>query len=226
MLLAVSRGTLLAAIVGCLAWFAIVPLRLRAIAVLGVGALGGILVSLYAFGRDSLAADKIDLALRTEAGHELGLAVLVMLLSELTIGLAMTFALTRRTPRPHFRRQLGIAVVVGLVLMPVALAGKLATSDRGLAGSVSHVFNQLTDTSSKTPANDPSRLSAVGSVRARYWNEAFKIMGDHPWKGVGAGGYSVARPRYRDDAFTVRHAHGYVAQTASDLVRLLACRRG
>ena len=111
MLLAVSRGTVLAAIIGAIVWLAVVPLRLRTIAVLAVGSAGGILVSLYAFGRDSLAADKIDLALRTSAGHELGLAVLVMLLAELTIGLAITFALTRRTPQPGLRRRVATAVV-------------------------------------------------------------------------------------------------------------------
>jgi len=56
----------------------------------------------------------------------------------------------------------------------------------------------------------------VGSVRARYWNDALKIFRDHPWLGVGAGGYQTARLRYRTDSLDVLHAHGYVVQVLAD----------
>jgi O-antigen ligase len=104
-----------------------------------------------------------------------------------------------------------------LALVPVALAGALATSQRGLGGSISHGWTSLTDPHASTPANDPGRLAAVGSVRARYWNEALKIFKDNLVTGVGAGGYATTRPRYREDDLDVRHAHGYVVQTAADL---------
>jgi hypothetical protein len=101
--------------------------------------------------------------------------------------------------------------------VPVAGAVALAFSTRGLGGSISHGWKQLTDPHASTPPNDPGRLTAIGSVRARYWNEALKMWKGHPLKGVGAGGYATLRPRYRQDDLEVRHAHGYVVQTLADL---------
>ncbi len=67
------------------------------------------------------------------------------------------------------------------------------------------------------PANGPGRLTAIGSVRARYWNEALEIFSDHPLLGVGAEGYETARLRYRTAILNVGQAHGFVVQTLADL---------
>jgi hypothetical protein len=93
----------------------------------------------------------------------------------------------------------------------------LTFTARGFGGSVSHAWNSLTNANARTPPNDPSRLTAIGSVRARYWNDALKIFRDHPGVGVGAAGYATARARYRTDNLAVLHAHGYVVQTLADL---------
>jgi hypothetical protein len=135
----------------------------------------------------------------------------------LLAGLAIGFSAARRAPGRHVRRAAGIAILVALALVPIAGAVGLAFSTRGLGGSISHGWKQLTDPHASTPPNDPGRLTAVGSVRARYWNEALKMWKGHPGKGVGAGGYATLRPRYRQDDLDVRHAHGYVVQTLADL---------
>ena len=67
------------------------------------------------------------------------------------------------------------------------------------------------------PANTPGRLTAVGSVRARYWKEALEIFKAHPALGAGAAGYGTARLRYRTQNLDVRQAHGYIVQTLADL---------
>jgi tetratricopeptide (TPR) repeat protein len=124
----------------------------------------------------------------------------------------------RRAPGPVARRRAGIALLVALALVPIAAAGALTQTHRGLTGSISHGWTQLTDPHAEGKlTNDPSRLTAVGSVRARYWNEALKIFKANKLTGVGAGGYATVRPRYREDTLDVRHAHGYVVQTAADL---------
>ncbi len=215
-LLAYSRGSLLALLVGCVFWFALTPLRLRAAAVLISGGLGGLAVIAWAFAQDALSKDRVPLALRNQAGHELGVAVVFMLAVLLVVGLAVGFVTARHAPRPAVRRRAGIALLVCVALVPVLVAGKLATTDRGLGGSISHGWNALTNPNASTPANDPSRLTAVGSVRARYWNEALKIFRDHPLLGVGAGGYATKRLQYRHDDLAVQHAHGYVVQVLAD----------
>lgn len=217
LLLAYSRGALLGAAIACAVWFAVVPLRLRGVTVLAVGSGGALLVTLWAFGQTALTEDRAALALRQTAGWQLGVLLAFVLLVVLAIGLALTFATARRPPRTPARRTLGTIIVVLLLLAPVAGLGVLATSDKGLGGSISEGWKSLTDPDAVTPANDPSRLTAVGSVRARYWNEALKTFENNTWVGVGAGGYAINRTRHRTDELDVLHAHGYVVQTLADL---------
>lgn len=217
MLLAYSRGSLLAAVLGAAVWFALVPLRLRGAAVMAVSTLGAVVVAAWAFSQDALTEDRVPVELRDAAGQELGIALVAMLLVLLAAGLAIGFASAHRAPGPGTRRTAGAALLVVLALMPIAFLGTLALSDRGLGGSISEGWNSLTDPDASTPPNDPGRLTAVGSVRARYWNESIKIFKSHKAEGVGAGGYATARPRFRQDDLDVRHSHGYVVQTAADL---------
>ena len=218
LLLAYSRGALLALAVGCALWFAVVPLRLRGVAVLATSAFCGGLVAFWAFASNPLSTDNVVLADRTSAGHELGIALVAMLLVLLVAGLGIGFASAQRAPSLDARRQAGVLVLVALALVPVAVVGALALSSRGLSGSVSNGWTNLTDPHANgNITNSPDRLTAVGSVRARYWNEALKIAKAHKALGVGAGGYATVRPRYRTDTLDVRHAHGYVVQTLADL---------
>jgi hypothetical protein len=216
-LLAYSRGALLGLAAGCAFWFAAVPLRLRGLAVLATGASGGLVLALWAFSQDGLSKDRIALAERSAAGHEFGILLVAMFAILLVAGLAIGFALAERPPGQASRRRVGAAAIVCVALVPVAFAGSLAVSQRGFGGSISKAWTDLTDPNASTPANDPTRLTAIGSVRARYWDQALKIWRAHEAVGVGAGGYRTARLRYRNDTLVVRHAHGYIVQTMADL---------
>lgn len=216
LLLSYSRGSLLALVLGCAFWFATVPLRLRAAVVLAAGVAGGGLVIAWAFSQVALTEDRVPVALREQAGQQLGIAMGFMLVALLAVGLAVGFFRDRRPLRPMARRRVGIAVVVALALVPTLGLVKLATSDRGLTGSVTRAFDQLTDTSLGGVTNEPGRLTAVASVRARYWNDAFKIFEERPVLGVGVGGYQLARLRQRTDTLDVLNAHGYVVQVLAD----------
>jgi hypothetical protein len=217
MLLAFSRGAVLAAALGAAFWFATVPRRLRGAAVLIAGGAGGAIIALWAFSQNALTDDNVPLDLRDQVGLQLGLLLLVMLGLLAAAGLAVGFARAAHTPSLHARDRAGVALLVGLALIPVGVVVGLSVGDRGLSGSVSARWHQLTDPSAPLPRNDNSRLTAAGSVRARYWNEALRIFEDNPGVGVGAGGYAIVRKRYRTADQAVRHAHGYVVQTLADL---------
>ncbi|MEA2142627.1 MAG: hypothetical protein QOI64_1057 [Solirubrobacteraceae bacterium] len=217
MALSFSRGAVLAAVLGAAFWFATVPRRLRGAAVLIAGTAGGGLMALWAFSQNALTDDRVPVDLRNQAGLQLGLLVVVMLVLLLAAGLAVGFARAAHTPTLHQRDRAGVVLLVGLALIPVAITIALAAGERGLSGSVSARWNQLTRVSAPLPRNDNSRFTAVGSVRARYWDEALKIFEANPGVGVGAGSYATVRKRYRTDDPAVRHAHGYVVQTLADL---------
>jgi hypothetical protein len=217
LLLSYGRGPLLAAFVSVVVWFAIVPLRLRGAAVLASAGAGAAVVCAWAFSNDALTQDGTPLDVRSDAGHSLGLLLLALLIVLLLAGLALSFAMARSTLSPQGRRTLGTAVLVALALVPLAGIGALAASERGLTGSISHGWHQLTDPHAQQPANDPGRLASVGGVRARYWDNGFAIWRKAPWLGVGADGYATARKPIQPDRLRVRHAHGYVPQTLADL---------
>ena len=216
-LMAYSRGAVAAAVLGAAFWFATVPLRLRGAAVMLVGSAGGALVATWALSQDSLSADRVALELQSQAGRQLGL-LLISMLGLLTLaGLAINFFEATHRIGTQTRDRIGVGLLVALALIPIGGAIVLATKEKGLGGSLSGTWNSLTDPDAGIPANDASRLTAAGSVRARYWDEALRIFSDEPVRGVGADGYATVRKRYRTADPAVRHAHGYVVQTLADL---------
>lgn len=217
LMIAYSRGALAALAVGVAAWMCLVPLRLRGARVLIAGALGAAPVVAWDFSRHALSSDGVRLAARTTAGHQLGVLLAAMLIVLTLVGVAIGFFGDRRAPTASTRRAVGIALAALLVLVLVALAGGLASTKRGLTGTVSHDLSSLTNPNAPVPKNTPGRLTAIGSVRARYWNEALEIFKAHPALGAGAAGYETARLRYRAQPLDVRQAHGYVVQTLADL---------
>jgi hypothetical protein len=132
-------------------------------------------------------------------------------------GVAVGFLTGLRAPSRRARRRAGALLLCALAVAIVGFLGALAVSHRGLTGSISHGLRSLTDPHAPIPPNTPGRLTAIGSVRARYWNEALKVFKAHPAVGAGAEGYATARLRYRTETLDVRHAHGYIVQTLADL---------
>ncbi len=216
-MLAYSRGALAALVLGLALWLCLVPLRLRGVAVLCAGALGAGVVVAWDFSQHALTTDNTPLAARVGAGHQLGVLLAAVLLALTLVGLAVGFLTGRRAPSPLTRRRVGTVLLSLPAIAAIAVAGMLAVSHRGLFGSISHTAGTLTNPNAAVPANGPGRLTAIGSVRARYWNEALEIFRDHPLLGVGAEGYETARLRYRTAILNVGQAHGFVVQTLADL---------
>ena len=217
LMLAYSRGALIALTVGLALWFCIVPLRLRGAAVLLTGAVGAGLVVAWDFSRHALSADSVALHARVLAGRQLGVLLVAMLIVLALAGVAIGF-FTGRRPTSHLtRRNAGALLLSILALAVIAFAGALAASHRGFAGSISHGFHSLTNPHAAVPPNTPGRLAAIGSVRARYWNEALKIFQAHPVLGTGARSYGTVRLRYRTEDLEAKDAHGFLVQTLADL---------
>lgn len=217
LMLAYSRGSLLAAAIGLAFWLILVPLRLRSATVLIAGIGFGALLGVWAFGQSGLSADRIELPLRSNAGTELGVGLLALTVILLIIGLVATWLRERHAWPARTTRTWGALLLICLALAPIALAAVLATSEKGFSGSISSGWKSLTDPNAKQPRNDPARLTAIGSARARYWRDAITIFESKPLLGVGAGGYTAARLIVRKDDLDVLQAHGFLVQTASDL---------
>jgi hypothetical protein len=217
LMLAYSRGALVALILGVALWLCLVPLRLRGVTVLLVGGLGAGIVIAWDFSRSALTTDTATLATRIDAGHQLGVLLAAVLLALVAAGLAIGFLTSRKPPSRADRRRAGALLLSIPAIAVVAALGMLAVSHRGLTGSISHGVESLTNPNASVPANGPGRLTAVSSARARYWHEALQVFKAHPLLGAGAEGYATARLRYRTLPLDVQQAHGFAVQTLADL---------
>ena len=214
LVLSYSRGAVVIAVVGMAVWFVLVPLRLRAAMILGLGVLGGMIATAWALHEHPLSHDNFALAARTSAGHKFGLVLIGLIAIQTIVGLAIAARINRARLAAATRRRAGTALIALVVVVAIAgLATVVAT------GKVSHIWNQLTSPNSGGVGNSPSRLLATSSSRGRYWNEGLKV-GEHALlKGVGAGGFATAHLRYYTStgSLAVAHAHSYLVETFADL---------
>jgi O-Antigen ligase/Tetratricopeptide repeat len=217
LMLAYSRGAILALAIGLVFWFAVVPLRLRSAVVLLGATAGAAPVVGWAFAMTGLNTDRLPLPVRDDTGHELGALLLIMLVALLVLGLVAGFLAAERPASPQAKKFAGRVLLGILALVPVVAVIALATAPGGVDGQISKGWDRLTNPNASTPDNTPGRLTETSSVRARYWDEAFGVHGVSPWVGSGAGAYATVRMRFRTGTLFVRHAHGYVPQTLADL---------
>jgi O-antigen ligase len=62
-----------------------------------------------------------------------------------------------------------------------------------------------------------TRLTALGSHRYEYWKVALRTFADHPFHGVGSGGFAVVWLRERKQGESAQDAHSLYLETAAEL---------
>jgi O-Antigen ligase len=217
-LLTQSRGALAAAAIGAIAWFAIVPLRLRSLPVLLVPSVVSGLVAAWALSKDAFAVTAQPLAVKESVAGEFGLLLLLMTVVLVLAGLAVNVGRDRFAPTVRVRRRLGIAALVVACAVPLVAFTSVAFSDRGLGGTIEDRVDELTSETDTAPTEQGAgRFGAASSTRGKYWREAGRVFADRRSVGTGAGTFATARLRHRTDASATRHAHGFVPQTLADL---------
>jgi tetratricopeptide (TPR) repeat protein len=213
-LLAYSRGSLLALGAGLALWFACVPLRLRGAAVLAGGGVGAGVIAAWSFTTDALSLDVVGAGTRELAGQRFGMLVAVVLLALLLVGLAANALRDREPLSPRLRRRAGTVLVALVALAAVGGVAAVAASP----GGIPHAVRKFTDPNASIPKNTPNRLTQAGSIRALYWKFGYQVWEGHKLEGTGVGGFASAHTRLtRGNAVSVTHAHGWLPQTAADL---------
>lgn len=217
MMLSFSRGSIVAAAIGLALWLAIVPFRLRSLAVLLPSFVVAAAVTAWAFAQGGLTDDRIALAERKDAGGELGLILAGMLIGLFAIGIGLQILAERRPLPEQTRRRIGVAAIAVVAVSPFLLLGGLAFTDRGIGGTISDRWHDLSSAKAVTPQNEPGRLTETASVRSIYWRRAIRVFEKHPVAGAGAGSFAQAQLRFRKEQAQAKHAHGYQFQTLADL---------
>ncbi len=216
LLIAQSRGALAGAGVGCALWLVLVPLRLRSLAVLIAAGAAAAPVIAWALSKDPFRIGLQPLSAREAIASEFGLMLGALVVVLLAAGMLVESVRARHQLSLQARFRAGAAVAVVVAMVPLALATSVATSDRGLTGTISDRVDELTSDSAAPPTGG-GRLGSVASERFGYWREAFDAFDERPLAGLGAGSFELARLAHRDGAGGARRAHGFVPQSLSDL---------
>ena len=215
-LLTQSRGALVAAGLALVVWLAVVPLRLRTLLVLAVPAAAAAPVAAWALSKDAFTEAFETLAAREAVAGDFGLLVLLMTSVLLAVGLVGEHVGSGRALHLVTRRRLGVAAVAAVCAVPLVALTSVAASDRGLSGTISDRFDDLTD-NTVAPPEGAARLGSVSSSRGGYWRQAGNVFEERPVVGTGAGTFRIARLPYRRDQTVSGHAHGFVPQTIADM---------
>jgi len=207
-----SRGAAGAAVVGAIAWFVLVPLRLRSLPVVIFPSAAAVAVGAWAFSKDPFTKVLQPLSAKEAVAGDFGTLVVLMLVLLMLVGAAIEAGSARRVPSARMRRRVGIAAVAVACLVPLAAFTSVAFSDRGIGDRIS----DLTSETKVAPQQGGGRVFAASSSRGKYWREAWRVFKARPAEGVGAGAFAVARLKYRNDTSVTRHAHGWFAQILAD----------
>ena len=211
-LLTQSRGALLAAAIGTIAWLAIVPLRLRTLPLLVLPSIAAGAVAAWALSKDAFSVAAEPLSVKESVAGEFGLLLVLMALVLVVAGVAVNASENRGVPSLRVRRRIGIGVLAIACVVPLVAFTSVAFS-----GSIGDRVDDLTSETNTAPSEQGAgRLTAASSTRGKYWREAGRVFGDRPTIGVGAGNFQSVRLSHRSDTSATRHAHGFVPQTLAD----------
>jgi len=89
----------------------------------------------------------------------------------------------------------------------------MATSSRGLTGTVSHAWDDFRSPSQEPGQVDPGRLASTNAGnRWVWWSEAVGAWSDKPLEGWGAGSFPVTHRQFRTNQLDVLQPHSMPLQ--------------
>lgn len=211
-----SRGAMLAATIGILAYLVLYRSRGLVIGLLAVLPPTAIAL-LYSYDADRLATvDSLDSAAIAQ-GHTVARAVVLCTLAALVISIAASRWLHRPLHRialpPRARRPVRVAVALASLTILVAAALALGAPDY-----VSRQYDRFV-TGDQTIVDDQRTrlLDSGNNGRLDHWRVAVDEWEAHPVSGSGAGTYEHSWNQSRQREFNVRDAHSLYLENLSEL---------
>lgn len=209
----VSRGGILAAVVGVICFFALVPDRLPRLATAAVAAVGAAVAIVGLLHRAGVR----DAFLGPGPAGQRHSMLLLTVLAAVGVGLVQAgmTVIQRNTTR---RRLLVVsprrAALVGWVIVLI-VAGIIAVVLAG--GTGHHLWQEFKQPNPPRAGNTYSRLlSVAGSHRYQYWTAAIDAFKSSPWRGIGPGTFEFYWAQHNSLGEFVRNAHSLWIETLAE----------
>jgi len=207
----VSRGGILAAAIGIVAFFALAPNRLPRLATLVLAA-GGIGVLMLALLHRTALRD--DFTAPASERHSMLVILIVVVLVTMVLQTLLVFA-ERRGTRPAWtefspagarRTALAIIVVVAVAVVAAFASGQAADAWRS--------FKEVNPT---IHTNQYFRLFSLGgSHRYQYWQVALKAFESAPLIGIGPGMFRFYWAQHQTIGEYIQNAHSLWFETLAE----------
>ncbi len=200
-----SRGGVAVCVIALAALIAAGPSRPRLLAAVGLGAIGSVGLVLLARIEPDLIKDAGTAAADTHGTVMTGATIVVVV----AVGLVWYLVdgvLGRITapPRRVVRGALAVAAVAAVV-------GVVASDPVAQ-------LEQFDDAPSAADTRAGARFTSTsGSGRAQYWQTAIDAFEEHPFRGLGVGGFESFWDRNGSTDFVARHAHSAYFETLAEL---------
>jgi hypothetical protein len=208
----VSRGGILAAVVGVVAFFALVPDRIPRLSALAVTA-AGIAALMLALLRRAALRDSLTVAPAGER-HSM-LLIFCVVVAGTALAQAAVLLVMRRRERPRWlqvsrrgAQRIAAAIVLGvLVVVIVGFA----------AGTVADLWHDFKLWQPQTNSNQYFRLlSLAGSHRYQYWQVAWKAFTSSPLHGIGSGTFQFYWNEHSKYVERIVNAHSLWFETLAE----------
>ena len=212
--LTVSRGGILAAVVGVSVFFALAPDRLPRLLTGFVAAVGSAVVMIELL---HLSGVRDAFHHPAPAGQRHAM-LLVLILACLVVGLvqAAITAAGRRGARPKWakvsrRQSWAVAGLIAVALFALVIVGFAS-------GAAHHLWEEFKQPNPPINGNQYFRLlSVAGSHRYQYWTVAVTAYHTDPWKGIGPGTFQFYWAQHQTLGEFVRNAHSLWIETLAEL---------
>jgi hypothetical protein len=207
-----SRGGIVAAVIGTAIFLAFASDRLPKLPTLGFAAAGAALLVLLAERKEDLTN-----GLSTAAAHQQGSRMLVIALlvcaavAALQAGLAL---LSRKVERPAWSRpsRRAASIALGAVVLALLIAAAVGNAP----GRASDAWSEFKGGGG--PGEGSSRLSSIaGEDRYKFWTAAVDENSTAPLIGTGSGTFQYWWTREGGGSETVRDTHSLYLQTLGEL---------
>ncbi len=209
LLLTLSRGGVIVALVVSSLWIALASRRFESLVALVVAGVTGVVVGAIAFALPGVTSNDQPHSTQVRDGLIFGLV--------LVVGAAVTVLVPEVSPEERRRR-----IVRRTLAVVGALVAALALTVAATHGST--WWSEFRNPASAEATNDPTRLgSASSNNRWRWWGEAVDGWQLRKTSGTGAGSFELVHKRFRGNNQAVTEPHNLPLQFLSEtgLVGLL-----
>lgn len=213
----VSRGAVLALVVGLLVYLAIAPARLRSMGLLLISLTPAVMVSWWGNGQDALMKDKAELALRLETAGPLRLYLILSIAATTLLFIAALLLGSRISFPPRLTRAVGGLVIAAAVIAVAAPGWQFLAAKPSISEWVRESHAEFTV--GKTSKLGAARFLQFGSQgRFRLWQEAMDNWSDNPLTGTGGQSFPLVHLQRQDyDSPFVKQPHGLPFRLLTEL---------